>query len=68
MDLGGWTYCFTFGHDLYVYGKGKRRVAIDGKSGRVVLSFDSTEDIIPQEEEDEIYGNHYKSISTELAR
>jgi hypothetical protein len=60
MDLTGWTYCLTLGHDLYVYGKGRRRVAIDDKSGRVVLSFDSTIDMIQQEEEDKIYGNHYR--------
>jgi hypothetical protein len=47
MDLTGWAYRFTFGQDLHVYGKGKKRVVIDGKSGRVVLSFDSTRDIIP---------------------
>lgn len=52
MDLTGWTYCYTFGHDLHVYGKGNRRVAIDGKSGRLVLSFYSTTDVMPRDEKE----------------
>lgn len=53
MDLTGWTYCLTFGKDLLIYGKGKRRVAIDGKSGKEILFFNATTDIAPK---DEVYG------------
>ena len=62
MDLTEWAYCFTFGKDLHIYKKGKRKVAIDGGSGRAVFYFDSSKavfyfdsnkDIVPQEEKEE---------------
>jgi hypothetical protein len=62
MDLTEWTYCFTFGRDLYIYRKGKRKLAVDGRSGKAVFYFDSNKavfyldsnkDIILQEDEEE---------------
>lgn len=62
MDLKGWTFCLTLGNDLYIYGKGKRRVAIDGKSGKEFLFYDATTDIPPQEDENEIYGKALQEL------
>ena len=39
MDLSEWTYLFTYGYDLDIYGYGCLRVAIDRKTGKKVLSY-----------------------------
>ena len=39
VDLTGWDYVLTFGYTLDLYARGTARIAVDRRSGRVVLRY-----------------------------
>ena len=39
FDLTGWTYLFTFGYSLDVYGYGSSRVGIERSNGHVLITY-----------------------------
>lgn len=38
-NIPGWTYLLTFGYGLDIYGKGKKRKAVDRKTGQEILNY-----------------------------
>lgn len=43
MNLEGWKYLLTFGHNLDIYGKGKRRVGVIRDTGQMLIGYKAAE-------------------------
>lgn len=37
--MNGWQYLFTFGYSLDIYARGNERIAVDKKTGKILLRY-----------------------------